>query len=384
MQKLIVMSSQPIAIVGAGLGGVTLGRCLLERGIPAVLYERMFSSPRYNYGVTLHGSTYRPLLEVLGIDERTFRRHVSVDGSRGGDRSLDSALMAHRGEIGPGSFRAHRHNLETLLREGLDVRWDHALDKVQEVLAGIVLWMENGQRIEQKCVIGVDGTHSKTRMSFLPNVDLTILPFVVFNGKRGVSRSVFQELYAPVMQGQNIIEWRKNGIVLNISVNENAGDLVGISWVYSRASRGSDDLLYRPNRLVSGATNIPEEFYREIASLRDLGQPFKEVFDEEKLRTDRVLSWLMRTVDVELSDLQELAKKGVYFMGDSVHSQPILGGEGANAAIKDGHDLAEQIANQGPGSIAAWYSARYGSWKDGVEKSRRMIEEMHTEPRSNL
>ena len=161
------------------------------------------------------------------------------------------------------------------------------------------------------------------------------------------------------MKGQNVIERQKNGIVLNVSVNDNAGDLVCISWVYSRASRGPDDPLYRPDRPISGATDIPEEFYLEIDCLEDLGQPFKEVFDQEKLRMDRVLSWLMRTVEVDLSDLQELAKKGVYFMGDAVHAQPILGGEGANAAIRDGIDLAEQTANYGTVSIVHWYSTRY-------------------------
>ena len=58
------MTQSTINIVGAGIGGVTLGRCLLKRGISSVLYERMSSSRRHGYGITLHSSAYQPLLKV--------------------------------------------------------------------------------------------------------------------------------------------------------------------------------------------------------------------------------------------------------------------------------------------------------------------------------
>jgi hypothetical protein len=89
-------------------------------------------------------------------------------------------------------------------------------------------------------------------------------------------------------------------------------NLVSVSWIYSRPSRGSTDPLHKPNRPVSGAKDIPEHFYEEVSALQNLEQPFKEVFDEEKLRLERVLYWLMRSVLVSLPELQELGKKGVF------------------------------------------------------------------------
>ena len=176
MQKPATMSQQSISIVGAGLGGLTLGRCLLKHGVPAVSYERASNSPRHGYGVTLHDSTYGPLLKILGTDEWAFRRLVSVDGPRGGDGSIDSALVAHPGKVGSGSFRAHREKLETLRREGLDVRWEHAIEKVEETPVDIALCTQNGQKTVQKCIIGVDGPHSRTRLSLLPQLGLNVLP----------------------------------------------------------------------------------------------------------------------------------------------------------------------------------------------------------------
>ncbi|KAL8717184.1 MAG: hypothetical protein Q9225_005546, partial [Loekoesia sp. 1 TL-2023] len=63
------MSPNPITIVGAGLAGLTLGRCLRQYGIATVVLERVSSSPTYNYGITLYPWAFRPLLNILQIDE---------------------------------------------------------------------------------------------------------------------------------------------------------------------------------------------------------------------------------------------------------------------------------------------------------------------------
>ena len=142
-----------------------------------------------------------------------------------------------------------------------------------------------------------------------PATEFNILPFVTFNGKRRVQRTLFDKFYAPAMKDTNVIELKQRDVVLNISINEQTADLVSVSWIYSRPSRGAADPLHKPNRPVSGATDIPEEFYKEIGALQNIEQPFKEIFDEEKLRLERVLHWLMRSVLVSLDELQELGKK---------------------------------------------------------------------------
>jgi hypothetical protein len=109
------------------------------------------------------------------------------------------------------------------------------------------------------------------------------------------------------------------------------------------------------------------------------------VFDKEKVRMERVvLSWLMRTVEVKLEELQELAKKEVFFMGDAVHAEPIIGGEGANAAIRDGVSLAECISTNGTEGIPAWYDAQYSGWEASIRKSEKAIAEIHGDPKSSL
>ena len=221
------------------------------------------------------------------------------------------------------------------------------------------LHLKGGQKLDNSVTIGVDGPHSNTRKSLSPNTPLEVLPFVAFNGKRQVKKALWDSVYAPHMQDSTMVELKRGEVVMNIQINEQMGDQVSISWVCSRPAHNASDPLYRPTRPVSGATDIPDEFYEEIGALENLKQPYREVFDKEKLQMERVLSWLMRTVEVELEELQELAKRGVFFMGDAVHAEPIIGGEGANAAIRDGVSLAECISANGTKGIPAWYDAQY-------------------------
>jgi 2-polyprenyl-6-methoxyphenol hydroxylase-like FAD-dependent oxidoreductase len=362
------MAQQPINIIGAGIGGLTLGRCLLTRGIPTVLYEKKPSSARHSYAITLHSSSYQPLLKVLGIDESTFKRRVAVDGALGGNGAIDPRLLVYQNEPEPErtSFRAHRGKLEQLLREGLNIQWESAVDKAEDVLHG-------------HCVVGTDGPHSSTRKSISPTstTDLKVLPFVAFNGKRRVPRTLFDKVYAPAMKGTSVIESKQKNTVLSISINEKTIDMISISWIYSRPSRGASDPLYQPNRPLSGATDIPEEFYQEVGALQKLEQPFREVFDQEKLRLERVLHWLMRTCLVSLPDLLELGRRGIFLIGDSVHAEPIIGGHGANTAITDGVGLAECILKDGTTGISKWYESQYPRWKQGIENSENTVAEIH-------
>lgn len=78
----------PIAIVGAGRSGLTLGLCLKHGGIAAVEYERATSSPRDNYGIVVHSSTCRPLLSILHMDETMFRDKLAVNTQQVGSGSV--------------------------------------------------------------------------------------------------------------------------------------------------------------------------------------------------------------------------------------------------------------------------------------------------------
>ncbi|KAH0292762.1 FAD/NAD(P)-binding domain-containing protein [Aureobasidium namibiae CBS 147.97] len=381
------MSPQPLSIIGAGLGGVTLGKALLERGIPVVLYDRASSASRHGYGISLHASTYKPLLNMLKMDEQTFRKSVAVDAAVGGNGAIDPKKLICPRDVTSSSFRAHRERLEKLIRQGLDIKWESGLEKLEQTPNGTTLYLQNGNSIEgQICVVGADGVHSTTRKSILREAGLEVLPFVTFNGKRKVSRITFDDIYAPILRESNVIEIHNKGALLQVSVNDITAEQASVSWIYSRPAKGSSDRCFKPNRTLSDASEIPKEFYEEVTALKDLPQPFSEIFDEQKMQHDRTLTWLMRASKVDLPQLYQLASNGIFLMGDSAHSQAILGGEGANIAISDGLTLAEAIAAQNGETITSWYSKRFPAWQQSLETSKTTIEEMHGEqaPKSKV
>ena len=370
------MSIHPITIVGAGLAGLTLGRCLRQHGLTAVVLERLSSSPRYNYGVTLHSWAFQPLLSVLQVDESSFKEKLAIDSTRRGIGQAAGVKLAPGIETDAGTFRCHRGRLEKFLQEGQDIRWAHTVQDVKASSESIVVQLKDEKPFEAKILIAADGPHSQTRKSLVPSIELEVLPYVVFNGKRRILNTEYQELLALEMRNQTVIQCRHNDILLEISVNDYLPKEVDISYSYSRpASR--QDQIHKPDRDIPMATDIPQEFYQELGELKELSQAFSTIFDPKMVRRDRVLHWLMRSTLGNPEELKNLADRGVLLIGDAVHAMPILGGEGANNAMRDGVELAHHIAQHGTENLQAFTDARYNAWKEGVSESKKKLEEMH-------
>lgn len=71
-------------------------------------------------------------------------------------------------------------------------------------------------------------------------------------------------------------------------------------------------------------------------------------------------------------------------MGDAVHAEPILGGEGANIAIEDALRLAALLSEKGHGPLSRFYWERQDIWRRSVSKSKARISSMHGTARSSL
>jgi 2-polyprenyl-6-methoxyphenol hydroxylase-like FAD-dependent oxidoreductase len=215
----VVMRHHPtIHIIGAGIGGLTLAKCLKNKGIQAIVFEKNPSPAKHSYGISLHTKTCQALMKVLGIDELTFWKRVAVDGLIGGRGIIMSKgireAAAERG------VRTHRGRVEGLLRESLDIRWGHVLENVSNSGAKHVLKFKGKEDIRSDFLVDTSGAHSPVRRSLLPGVQHTILPYVVFRGARHVDGSTFKELYKPNFEGGSIIEMRDRNTLLQISIND--------------------------------------------------------------------------------------------------------------------------------------------------------------------
>lgn len=156
------------------------------------------------------------------------------------------------------ALRCHRGKLESILREGLDIRWEQCVKSVDMTSQGISLHIENGPMIESDTLIGADGVHSLLRKSFIPNSHLTVLPYVVFNGRHSITLKDYQHGLQPHMAGQTIIEALHGNVLFRVCVNEYNQKDVHLGYTYSRPA-GANDPLSKPDRPTNGAENIPED-----------------------------------------------------------------------------------------------------------------------------
>lgn len=77
-------------------------------------------------------------------------------------------------------------------------------------------------------------------------------------------------------------------------------------------------------------------------------------------------------------DIKDVTDQGILLLGDAVHAMPILGGEGANMAIKDGVDLAEHLTEHGLSGINDFYDQRNQICRQAVEVSEKRLSDMHS------
>jgi 2-polyprenyl-6-methoxyphenol hydroxylase-like FAD-dependent oxidoreductase len=375
-----------IHIIGAGIGGLTLARCLKNKGIQAILFEKSPSPARHHYGISLQPRTCEALLKVLGMDESTFCQRVAVDGLNGG-RGLVYPESGTRSDAFKGRvpFRAHRGRLEGVLRESLDVQWGHVLGDIESRGAELALSFKEKDEVRSTILVDTSGVHSPIRKALLPDAQLNILPYVVFRGTRHIDRTTFKKIYEPRFEGGNVLETKKGDVLLQISINDRGKNEVGvdISYIYSHPAH-QDDQLHQPVRELQQAVDISEPFFAETSRLQELEDPIKDAFDGDKMRGDRILHWLMRDILVPSDDLKGFAERGIVLIGDAAHATPILGGGGANSALADAVELAEWIANRGLEDVGGFYEKRYGEWELDVKESKERLVEMHSVSRSSL
>jgi 2-polyprenyl-6-methoxyphenol hydroxylase-like FAD-dependent oxidoreductase len=368
---------KPIHIIGAGIAGLTLARCLRNKGIAAIVFEKNPSAAHHNHGISLQPRAWKALLKMLQIDEGTFVKRVAVDGMINGKGFVHPDNKGRGGgnekdRVGP--LRAHRGNLESLLRENVDVKWGHVLQDISSQGSEHILNFKNNEKVESAFVVDTSGVHSTIRKSLLPNSQLNVLPYVVFRGTRRLDQDTFRENYAPYFENGNMIETKKGDILLQIWVNSHQQDTGAV--VYSRPAQANDPL-HRPGRGLDESVDIPSAFFTEVSQLSGLERPFQETFNGEAILDDRILHWLMRTVLVPLPELKRLSDKAVFLIGDSAHAMPILGGEGATVAIWDAVDLVRFITDDGVKGVGEFYDGRFSKWEAEVKRSEERLGKMH-------
>ncbi|MET8471989.1 FAD-dependent monooxygenase [Streptomyces sp. NPDC006422] len=168
-----VNSGRRIAIVGAGIGGLTLAVELRRQGLEPQVYEQTDELREVGAAVALSANATRFLRDRTGIGEGLAHKAADVDGlvfRDGRDGRVIGRVLSreeYRARCGAPYYGIHRADLQQLLAGALDGAGLHLGKRLLSVddtgAAGAVLHFADGDRAEADLVIGADGARSLLR-----------------------------------------------------------------------------------------------------------------------------------------------------------------------------------------------------------------------------
>jgi 6-hydroxynicotinate 3-monooxygenase len=165
-----------IAIIGAGIGGLTAAACLRRVGIDVRIYEQARGFTRLGAGIQQAPNAVR-VLYALGLRERLLAQAFQPESND--SRDFDTGALTNslplgeavRERHGVPYFLMHRGDLHAMLAELVpgEVIWlNHALAGLEHRAGGGVrLTFGNGETAEADAVIGADGVHLVVRTFML-------------------------------------------------------------------------------------------------------------------------------------------------------------------------------------------------------------------------
>jgi 6-hydroxynicotinate 3-monooxygenase len=164
-----------IAVIGAGLGGLSVAGFLQRAGFLVTVYEQAPAFSRIGAGIIL-GANAMKAFRRLGIEQSLIETGIKPQSyvSRAWDSGetmyeikFDAASEARNG--GP-YLNIHRGDLHGVLERVVvpgTIAFDHRLVGIDENGDAVRLTFENGVRVEADIVIGADGIRSRVRENLL-------------------------------------------------------------------------------------------------------------------------------------------------------------------------------------------------------------------------
>ncbi|QWT21367.1 FAD-dependent monooxygenase [Bacillus sp. NP157] len=327
----------PIAIIGAGLGGLTLARVLHVHGIEAILFEADASADARSQGgmLDIHDFNGQVALKAAGLYD-AFVEIIHPGGQATRGLGTDGRLLFEDPDDGTGGRpEVPRGELRRILLDALPantVRWNHKLASVEAAGGGRHrLVFADGSSVTTDLVVGADGAWSKVR-PLLTHVAPT------YTGKAYVETYLHDadERHAASAEavgggsmfalapGKGILAHREPGGVLHtyVALHKPSAWFDAIDF-----TQGQDAL-----------ATIAAEFEGWAPSLT-------------ALITDGETPPALRRIFELPIGLRWERVPGVTLLGDAAHLMA-PSGEGANLAMLDGAELGEALAAH-PGDTEA-------------------------------
>ena len=342
-----------IAVIGAGLGGMTVAGLLQRAGFPVKVYEQAPAFSRIGAGIHL-SSNVMVVMRRLGIEQALsdIGLHPDAFVSRQWDTGeitfelpFDPASEAH---YGAAYINVHRGDLHAVLESALEpgtVAFGRKLRDLEPARAAVRLLFEDGHHSEADLVIGADGVASKVRGILLGADKPRYIGHIAH-------RSIFP---AGLLNGLPIRACTKWW-----------GPRNHILVYYMTQAREEVYLV----------TSSPQAEWNETASFVPCDRDeFLVAFDGYHAELRQVVETAPEVTKWPVYDIEPIDtwyRDRIVMLGDACHAMRPYMAAGAAMAIEDAGILARCIAEFGgddPAESFAWYTANR---KQRVDKVRRI------------
>ncbi|RDW79320.1 putative salicylate hydroxylase [Aspergillus mulundensis] len=334
-----------VAIVGGGMGGLSLAIGLLRRQIPVKIYEAAAEFKEVGLGLTIGPAAHRamPLIDpkIREIYDNLITTHADSPGYerfketwfeivRASDDELDGKLVLDLKAKPSGQTTVRRADfLDALVKLVPDgtAHFGKRLSTLTETGEGMQMQFEDGTSATASVVIGCDGIHSKVKQ-FVLGPDEYAATQPRYGGMYG---------YRAVLDMETMVKavGDHRARVSTMYVGDGA---YGVTYPIKRAQKVNVGI-------YPLQAEWDQESWIRPASKEDMKNDFRHM--------GRLINSLIEYMPdptqwalYEHPHISTYARSKVAILGDAAHASTPHQGAGAGQAIEDAHVLAELLGDR--------------------------------------
>ena len=339
-----------IAIIGAGIGGLTTALALEQRGFEASIYEQAQELQPVGAGIILANNAMQ-VYQKLGLYKDIENIGNEISSLKITTSQLDNLsaidLSYFEKKFKTKTIAIHRGSLQNILINNLKttkIITGFKLSEIRKDKKLTSLLFENGKEIKANIVIGADGIHSKVRELLFPNSIIRQCNQLCW---RGIVNFKLPSNYA----NQLVEAWGKSSRFGFVKISENK-----VYWYALKTIKKN-----------------------QIAEDLVLYQSFKE-FNPivDNLIKSTKQNQLHISVISDLKPINQWYKYNICLLGDAAHATTPNMGQGACQAIEDAYVLSTLLAKYDfKTAFKAYQKTRFKKAKFIVKNSKRIGEIAH-------
>ncbi|KIW38011.1 uncharacterized protein PV06_09987 [Exophiala oligosperma] len=347
--------SEEVAIIGAGLAGLTLALALHQQGIKSTIYESR-PAPLNIGGAVMLSPNALKVLDALDLYQAVRAKGFNFEELE--MQKVDGELIEMY-EFGseekygfPGN-RIYRFELIDIIlgkikELGIPTRFGTKYTRVLEETNDHVVWESaDGNKHTASCLVGADGIHSTVRKYLYPD----LVPR--FTNMAGITAAVptapVKHLGKPITKPVTIISEQKGAFVIAPQRVDGSEALIGKQRRVEEMSREGWD------RYIADKESLIKFMQEDAGAFGEVAMSSTKHIDPNKMNV-----WPFYVIP----QLDKWASEGrrVVILGDSAHAIPPSAGQGINQAFEDVYMFALLLAASAAGRVD--FQAALTFWQD--------------------